>query len=193
MNKVHNVVALNLITAPLIEPITLAQSKEWLKSRLDLDIDDETITDLTKMAREYCERYTKRALLTQTWELVYSYQPSVVCFPLGQLQSVESVNVIQEDDTADLQDPSLYHTSLNTDQGKLWLKNNATWQTTERWYDNFKVRFVCGWDDVSKIPEVYKTGIKKLMAYMYENRNYTDNDVYLLLQQTGVGKLYTGI
>lgn len=193
MNNIHNIVSLNLITPPAQELLTLTQAKEWLKARTDLDIDDEIITNLVKLAREYCERYTKRALFTQTWELVYSYQPHTICFPLGQLQSVDSVKVIQEDDTENVQSSDLYHVSANTDNGKLWLKNSAVWTTTERWQDNFKVRFVCGWDDVDKIPEVYKTGIKKILAYMYEFRDYTDNDVYLLLQQTGVGKLYTGI
>lgn len=182
---------LNLITGPASEPVELEDCKNWIKVENDETYDDDLINSLIVMARDYCERYTKRALFTQTWEIVSSYDLNPVNFPLGQLQSITSVKVVNEDGTESTQSTDLYHTTLDNDNGRLWLKNGSIWSTTTRDYDNFIVRFICGWDDVDNIPEIYKTGIKKLVAYMYENRNYSDSDVYLLLQQTGVGKLYT--
>ena len=60
-------------TAPSSEPITLAEAKLYL--RVDTTADDALITALITAARETVERYTSRALVTQTITQVLD------CFP----------------------------------------------------------------------------------------------------------------
>ena len=180
---------LNLITAPASEPVTLDEARLWMKIPDNITADNVLITSLIKWARECVERYTKRALFTQTWELVSNCSFNPVYFPYGQLASVTSVKVVANDETETTETATNY-TVTTGDSGKLFLKSGFTWTTTDRYYDSFKVRFVCGWDDRADIPEVYKTSIKELVSYRYENRNYTDKDAMLHLSTNCVGKLY---
>lgn len=58
--------ALSLVTAPTVEPVSLADAK--LHLRVTSTDDDALITALIGAAREYVETFTHRALITQTWD-----------------------------------------------------------------------------------------------------------------------------
>lgn len=55
-----------LVTPPLLEPLTLAEAKLFLK--VDLSADDALITDLIIAARKRCEDWRGQSFLTQTWD-----------------------------------------------------------------------------------------------------------------------------
>ncbi len=57
--------ALELVTPPIVEPITTTQAKNFL--RVDFDDDDALISGLITAARQYAEHYTHRAFFNQTW------------------------------------------------------------------------------------------------------------------------------
>jgi uncharacterized phiE125 gp8 family phage protein len=67
--------AIRQITAPVDEPLDLAEVKRHL--RVEIDDDDDYIQALIAAAREYCEEYTHRAFLTQTWQLLLDHFPGV--------------------------------------------------------------------------------------------------------------------
>src|SRR5210317_847009 len=50
---------------PASEPITTAEAKTHL--RVDFSDDDTYIDTLIASARKYCEQYTNRVFITQTW------------------------------------------------------------------------------------------------------------------------------
>lgn len=52
---------------PAFEPVTLAQAKSQLNVDPTLTDDDAYISILIQAAREYCENYTSRAYVPQTW------------------------------------------------------------------------------------------------------------------------------
>ena len=56
-----------LVTAPTIEPVTVAEAK--LFARIDVTADDALVNDLITAARKWCEQWRGRAMLTQTWNL----------------------------------------------------------------------------------------------------------------------------
>lgn len=56
-----------LVTPPSVEPITLLEAKKHL--RLEHSLDDEFVTGLIAVARQFVERVCWRALLLQTWEI----------------------------------------------------------------------------------------------------------------------------
>lgn len=58
---------LALVTAPAIEPITVAQAK--LFARIDITEDDQVVNDLVVAARHHAEEWSGRSLLTQTWDV----------------------------------------------------------------------------------------------------------------------------
>ncbi len=62
--------ALTLVSAPAVEPVTLAQAKLHLELDSDITKYDDLIEDeLIPAAREYFEKYTGRAFVDQTWRV----------------------------------------------------------------------------------------------------------------------------
>lgn len=90
--------ALKLITPPVAEPLDLATAK--LHLRVDQDDENTLITNLITTAREQVEHHTRRALVTQTWELILFNWPSkqYIELPLPPLQSA-SIKYYGTDDT----------------------------------------------------------------------------------------------
>lgn len=83
---------LKLITAPTVEPVTLAGVKNHL--RIDSEDENALITALITTARQLAERDTKRAFITQTWRLYLDESPAEIYLPKPPLQSVESIKTI---------------------------------------------------------------------------------------------------
>lgn len=83
---------LNLKTAPTVEPTSLAEAKLHLK--VDGGEDNALITALIKTARRLAEAETKRAFITQTWQMYLDSAPAEINIPKAPLQSIESVKTI---------------------------------------------------------------------------------------------------
>ncbi len=91
---------LNLKTAPSVEPITLTEGKLHLK--VDGNDDNTLITALIKTVRRLAEAETKRAFITQTWQMYLDSAPAEIRIPKAPLQSIESIKVISAvQDTVD--------------------------------------------------------------------------------------------
>src|SRR5688500_5745800 len=64
---------LTQVTPPAIEPMALDDAKKYL--RVDTADDDVLIKTLITAAREWVERYTGQALITQTWDYWLDHFP----------------------------------------------------------------------------------------------------------------------
>jgi uncharacterized phiE125 gp8 family phage protein len=82
-----------LLTAPAVEPISLAEAKAFL--RVEHDDDDDVIAALIAGARIYVEAQTRRALITQSWRLTRDAWPQTgkIAVRPAPLQSLEAVRV----------------------------------------------------------------------------------------------------
>ena len=67
---------LTLLSAPAVEPLTLAETKLYCK--VETSFDDSLLNAFIATARRYVEEYIKRVLITQTWRISYDYHE----FPL---------------------------------------------------------------------------------------------------------------
>ena len=63
--------ALERVSGPDIEPITLAEAKRHLGEFDDVTTRDDDVSGLIQAAREWVEDYTARALIDQTWRLTF--------------------------------------------------------------------------------------------------------------------------
>lgn len=108
-----NFPVLTLVTAPASEPLTLAETKAYLK--VTTSGDDTLLGNLIIAARKAAEQYMRISLITQSWKLSYDkYTPSCVILPFGPVQSITSVTAIARDDTqAVISDDNYYLSSGN--------------------------------------------------------------------------------
>lgn len=162
---------LTLVSGPGSEPVTVAEAK--LHVRQDGSADDALIDALVVAAREMAETITRRALITQTWELRLDNWPSgdTLYLPLAPLQSVTSVKYYDEDDTEVALSSDDYVVDSDGDPGRVRLKASASWpSTTLRVVNGVVVRFVCGWTDANAVPLTIRQAMLLMLGHWYENR-----------------------
>lgn len=86
---------LHLITAPSVEPVTLAEAKAYLRVDSDLTEDDALIGMMIKAARQHGETLTQRSFITQSWRLTLDGEP---CGPVrlerGPVSAVTSIQYL---------------------------------------------------------------------------------------------------
>jgi uncharacterized phiE125 gp8 family phage protein len=160
-----------LVTGPTSEPVTLTEAKA--QTRVDGTDDDTFLTRLIQVARETVEMIARRALFTQTWDLVLDDWPDddEIVIPLPPLQSITSITYVDEDGTTTTLDTSTYVVDTYREPGLVLLASGASWPAvTLAESSAIRVRFVAGWDDVDEIPQRYKQAALLLIGHLYEHR-----------------------
>ena len=109
---------IRVTTAPSVEPLGLAEVKSYL--RLTGSTEDTLLRTFIQAARQFCEDFTGRALITQTLTLTLdatneiddplfegtrtgpyiNFYKSFIQLPRPQVQSVTTVKTFADDDTA---------------------------------------------------------------------------------------------
>jgi len=162
---------LRLITAPTAEPVSLETAKSFL--RVDVAADDALITSLLLAAREQGEELSRRAFLTQTWEMTFDDWPSdsLLPMPRPRLQSVTSVKYLDEDAVeATWTD---YTVDARSEPGRIIFHSLPSAALLES--GAITVRFAAGYGATSAdVPERIKAAILSLVAYWYETRDLGD-------------------
>jgi uncharacterized phiE125 gp8 family phage protein len=161
---------LKLYTAPTEEPVTTAEAK--LHLRVSHSDEDTHIARLVAAARRRCETETRRALVTQTWELTLQDWPcdERIILPLPPAQSITSITYVDSNGATQTIASSVYKLSVGT-PGIISLKDDQSWPYDLRdEADPITVRFVAGYGAASTVPESLKAGILVLVGTLYENR-----------------------
>ena len=98
------------IADPAKEPVTQDQAKNHL--RVDTTADDDLIDGLIAAARHWVEEYTRRALITQTWEAKLDRFPcseaESILLPKSPVQSVGSISYLDLSGTTQTWDAGNY-------------------------------------------------------------------------------------
>lgn len=161
---------LTLITAPAIEPVTLAEAKAHC--RVDSNADDAMITALIVAARESCEHKVGRPLITQTWERTLEYFPGGAIL-LGKFKplSVVSVKYLDDAGAATTLDPAAYTLDADTEPGYLLPAYGTTWPSARAAASSVRVRFTAGYGPAaSDVPTAVKQWILLAVGTIYEQR-----------------------
>ncbi len=204
--------ALERTSDPGTEPVTLADFKLFL----GIDSSDSTWNDLLnaliETARDACERYTGRALIRQTWKLYLDHLPGastewwdgmrelpvtairgrpapihLVRYPV---QSVTSVKLYDEDDTATTVSTDVYQVDLASEPPRISVRREQVWPAvTLRAMNGVEVEFVAGYGaTASTVPSALREGIKLLAAYLFEHRGACDVDS--AVSQSGASSMW---
>lgn len=162
-----------LITAPALEPVSIAEAKAHL--RLEDDTDDAAVEANITAARIYAEEYCWRGFVTQVWEFVSSCFPETygskpyLELPRGNLVAVESVKYIDTNGVQQTLDPSVYSLDLLSVPGRVRLAFDESWPDHRSQWDAVRVRYTVGWA-VGAVPQPIKNAVLLAVADLYENR-----------------------
>ena len=190
-----------LVTPPVVEPVTLNQAKSQL--RVDFDDDDALITSLVSTAREVCEQKMNRAIFNQTYVLSldqfnygdwrstipidrrnplnYSalWEAMALRLPMPRLVSVTSITYVDTFGVTQTLDPSLYVADAISQPARIVPAPSGTWPSSDYYMPgSVQVTYVAGsYGDgvkVSTCPSSIKSAILLIVGHLYANREAVD-------------------
>lgn len=172
-----------LETAPVNDPVTLAEVKQHL--RVDFTDEDARITDFIKAATQRLDGRDGalgRCLITQTWKLTLDTFNSEIPIPLPPCQSIDAITYVDPDGiTRTLASTEYQAFALGTIDGAMLRPSyGKSWPTIRNVPEAVTITFTAGFgDDPEDIPEPIRTAIKMRAGHLYENReSVTTSDGY---------------
>jgi uncharacterized phiE125 gp8 family phage protein len=163
-------VHLQLTTAPSTQAVSDAEAVAHAKIDSDsATADSALITDLVLSAIRWVERYTGRALVTQTITLELEEDEFVEPFyiPRPPFGAVTSLNMYDEDDNA-TEVTSAGYRIVGDDPARIVQKGDG-W-TIENPVKAAVLVYTAGYGAASTVPEDIKTAIRMIFTDLYENR-----------------------
>lgn len=162
--------SLTISVSPAEEPISLVEAKE--AARIDDTAEDTLISAYITAAREVVEDKTRRQLVTATWILKLDSFPSGdIIVPLPPLQSISSINYLDENGDSQTWDSSKYQVDTDRQPGRIAPIETETYPDTQAsTFNTVTITFIAGYGTASSVPEKYKNAIKLLVAHWYRTR-----------------------
>jgi uncharacterized phiE125 gp8 family phage protein len=162
--------ALTLVTAPADEPVSLDDAKAHVREIEDAE--DALIEGYLLAARQHVETYTRRALITQTWDYTVDGLGRQVELPKPPVQSVTSVQYL--DSTGALQTLAVdQYRVVKRDTGETAIvpAYGAIWPSIYPVEAAVTVRFVCGYGTTPEsVPQALRQAILLLTGHWFANR-----------------------
>lgn len=173
-----------LKTPPAAEPLTLQETKAWLK--VDHDAEDALIQLLITTARERCETVTGLSLTLQQWVANLPYWPikaeeawwdgfrdgaftqeplQFVTLRHGPVRQIDSVLLFDSSGNSALYPASNY--LLDRARDRLVLQAGAPIPQGNRVSNPIEITYTTGYESISGS---LKTSLLKLIAHLYEHR-----------------------
>ena len=155
---------------PSSEPVTLQEAKDHL--RVDFSDEDDYINTLIKSARGYCEKYTNKVFITQTWRQNLDYFPNVIKLKVNPVVSLTSLKYYDGDEAQQ----TITDTSANlqkdflSDVGSLHEGLTNGWPSIGDTINPIEIITICGFGAASDVPDDIKHAIKLMVSHLYENR-----------------------
>lgn len=167
--------SLALVTAPdAASPFTEVVTVSELKThcRIDISDEDEYLEAIILAARQYAENYTWRAFMTQAWRVTYDCFPCVIEVPRPPLQSVTSIQYVDEAGDTQTLSASLYQVDTKSQPGRIIPAYGESWPSVRGDTLNaVTVNFVAGYgDDPNDVPAGIRHAVKLTAAQWFERR-----------------------
>ncbi len=171
--KLPNLITFRLKTAPVNLPISLTETKNYL--RVDHNDEDAQITSLIKAATGRAEKLTNLKFITQTWYVNLDDFPRDARFfdlKIGYVQSVTSIKYYDEDNTETTWDSANYILEKVGAHGSIGLKSGAVWPDyIPRRKGSVVVELVVGFGaNDTDVPEDIRTALLEITSALYDKR-----------------------
>lgn len=169
-----------VITQPSVEALTLDEARVHLRieaygSPLSHP-DDNYISSMITVAREFCEQYLERSLAQATFELVLDDFPAnEIELPMTPTLSVDSISYVSTDGSPTTVGVEIYTLDGYSQPNFIVLRNNQRWPQTNQSVNNVKIQFTAGYTngaspDTYPLPTPIKAAMLLIIANLYENR-----------------------
>lgn len=157
-------------TAPVVEPVTLAEAK--VQCRVDTNDDDAYISSLITAARIYVEDILDISIMPQSWEARYD------CFPLWEIilprppMASGTVTVTYRDEAGANQvftsATAAFQVDVYATPGRIYPNFQDVWPAVRGDENSVTVRWPAGY--AGAVPQTLKHLIMLLVAHWYEMR-----------------------
>ncbi len=160
-----------LVAPPAAEPVSLGQTKAFLK--VDHDDEDALIGTLIAAARLHVEAAIRRVLVAQGWRLVLDGWPPpglrgrTVEIPLSPVSSVDAVTVFDREGAPVVLDPSAYVADVSSYPARLLVRDGVSPGAA---FNGVEIDFTAGYGDAGDVPAPIVQAILQLVAHWYETR-----------------------
>jgi len=167
---------------PAEEPITLTEAKAHC--RVDWDDDDTIITAYITAARKFCEHYTNRVFITQTWRQNENVFNEPIMLAVNPVQSITSVKYYDTDDSQQTLSSSNYQVDIASDEARIYEGVSAGYPSISLDVINpIEIIMVSGYGLAAAVPEDIKSAIKIMTDFFYENRDMVNVPVASMATQ----------
>lgn len=161
-------------TPPAVEPVTVAEAKAHL--RVDISDDDTYIGTLITAAREWCEEYLDRTLVSTQWVMRFDSFPYEIELPRppiassGTTTAVSLTYTLGDDSTATLS-TATYRVDRNSTPGVVRQLRAGSWPGNLDDYNAVSVTWWAGYGAAgSSVPAAIRHAILLLVGHWYESR-----------------------
>lgn len=158
-----------LKTGPATTAISLAEAKAFLRVDSDYDDDDSYITSLIGVATNVVEQFTRRRLITQTYNIYYDEFPPYMDLQVGNVASVTHVKYYDTDNTLQTLDTSQYDVDIRVKPGRIYQAEDGNFPDTYVRANSVEVEFVVG-SSASDVEDAIKQAMYIVIGRYYENR-----------------------
>ncbi len=158
-----------LKTGPATTAISLAEAKAFLRVDSDYDDDDAYITSLIGVATNVVEQFTRRRLITQTYNIYYDEFPPFMDLQVGNVANVTHVKYYDTDNTLQTLDTSQYDVDIRVKPGRIYQAEDGNFPDTYERANSVEVEFVVG-SAASDVEDAIKQAMYIVIGRYYENR-----------------------
>lgn len=170
-----------IIEGPYGEPVTLAEAKAHC--RVDDTDSDDYITALIQAAREHAEEFCQRSFVQRRYRLTLDcfplYRESVLCLPMGPVQSVDHIKYYDTDSALVTWAAANYIVDTSRLPARITPIVDETWPSdVENRIAAVQIQYVAGYatdsgsptDYAANVPKLAKQGMLFHIGHMFENR-----------------------